>query len=169
MSPSTSGGIVSSMMVEYRADKCDDSESIGDSHLELGTRIICHDRPSFSRESFKLLGYGVCPVHPVHLRQRSKHTSWSYFLSVPSSRVFVIIFIYTCTETHLNNLIFIYSQYLLLRESRITPFKQSSFRYLTSVSDSSQTDKDLHQHQQVSRRLRNRHLQGRRHRRRLHI
>lgn len=70
MSPSTSGGIVSSMMVEYRADKCDDSESNGYSHLELGTRIICHDRPLFSRASFKLLGYGVCPVdHPVNPRQ----------------------------------------------------------------------------------------------------
>jgi hypothetical protein len=50
--------------------------------------------------------------------------------------VLVIIFIYTYTKIHLNNLIFIYSQYLLLRESRITPFKQSSFRYLTSVHHS---------------------------------
>jgi len=99
MSPSTSGGIVSSMMVEYRADKCDDSESIGDSHLELGTRIICHDRPSFSRESFKLLGYRVYPVHPVHLRQLiatcDRRIQAGHTFIASSNRVLVIVFIYT--------------------------------------------------------------------------
>ena len=34
---------------------------------------------------------------------------------------------------HLNNLIFVYSQYLLLRESSITTFEQGSFRYLLSA------------------------------------
>jgi len=126
--------------VSYRAcwssEECDDRDSNGDGHLELGTRFICHDRPSFSRESFKLLGYRVGPIHPVHETahcfSRSKNTSWPYFHSVVQSCARNHIHIHL-HQIHLNNLIFIYSQYLLLRESRITPFKQSSFRYLTSV------------------------------------
>jgi hypothetical protein len=85
ISPITSGGIVSSMLPGLRVDKYDDSESNGDSHLKLGTRVICHDRPSFSRVSFTLLGYWVCPVmHPVcpsgtaHCSIRPNHTSWQY-------------------------------------------------------------------------------------------
>jgi len=53
---------VSSMLVVYRVYKCDDDYSNGDSHLKLGTRTTCRDRPSFSRESITLTRYGICSV-----------------------------------------------------------------------------------------------------------